>query len=435
MKKKVRILFVGIGPWNDIQSGNNILTNWFTGFPCEAVQIYVHAGLPCNKICTRYFHITDDMMVKSMVGARAGKSFEMSEKEQMVLQKERGLHIKESTMTTRAKALPRNFANIIKDFFWVFGRVNKKDMKAFVKEFNPDIVFCPHLFDFRFWRIERMVRQFTEAPFVAFTGDSEVSLNKVSYSPLFWIRQITLNLLFRKHIRLFKHYFTFSEEQAKRYHNISGIQTSTLYKCADFAANFESKLVGQPIRLVYAGNIIYNRWETLAVLADAIDIINEKGEKMVLDIYTNTKMTPKMAKRLENRRGTNVLGRVTPTELVDIYKKADIALHIESFAKKYRLSTKDSFSTKIVDLMNSTCAIMAVCWEYHNGLQYLQREDAAICISDLDKVQEVFQSICNNPSVIQSYARKAWECGKRNHTREVIQNHIAEVFEKAIQNS
>lgn len=85
--------------------------------------------------------------------------------------------------------------------------------------------------------------------------------------------------------------------------------------------------------------------------------------------------------------------------------------------------------------MSSTCAIMAVCWKYHNGLQYLQREDAAICISDLTKVQEMLQRICNNPSVIQSYARKAWECGKRNHTREAIQNHITEVFEKAIQNN
>ena len=426
----MKILFIGIGPWNDIQSGNNILTNWFTGFPCEAAQIYVHTGLPCNKICTRYFHITDDMMVKSMVGTRAGKSFEMSEAEQLEMQEKNGLIIKESAMTAHAKAMPRNLAKIITDFFWVFGRVNKKEMETFVKEFNPDIVFCPHLFDFRFWRIERMVHQITSAPFVAFTGDSEVSLNKVSYSPLFWIRQITLNLIFRKHIKLFKHYFTFSEEQAQRYHEISGIPTSTLYKCADLTEQFDPKPIGKPIRLVYAGNIIYNRWETLSVLADAIEVINEAGEKMVLDIYTNTKLTPKMAKRLENRRGTIVHGRVTPTELIEIYKKADIALHIESFTKKYRLDTKDSFSTKIVDLMNSTCAIMAVCWEYHNGQQYLQREDAAICISDLNKVQDVLQGVCDNPSKIQSYARKAWECGKRNHTREVIQNQITEVFEK-----
>lgn len=78
---------------------------------------------------------------------------------------------------------------------------------------------------------------------------------------------------------------------------------------------------------------------------------------------------------------------------------------------------------------------MAICWELHNGLQYLQRENAAICISDLTQIRDVLQNICNNPSSIQTYARKAWECGKRNHTREVIQNHITEVFSQVIQNN
>ena len=211
-----------------------------------------------------------------------------------------------------------------------------------------------------------MVRKFSKAPIAAFPGASEASLNRVSYSPLFWIRQITLNRLFKKHIKLFEHYFTFCEDQARRYEILSGKPASTLYKCADFVDKFESKPVGKPIHLVYAGNIIYNRWETLAVLADALEIINKDGEKMVLDIYTNTQLTPEMAKRLKNRRGTIVHGRVAPSELVEIYKRADIALHIESFTKKYRLDTKDSFSTKIVDLMSSTCAIMAVFWKDFN---------------------------------------------------------------------
>ena len=431
----MKILVVGVGAWNDIQYGNNVMTNWFEGYNAEFANIYVHAGYPCNSMCEKYMQITDSMMMHSIIGRRAGKIFSMTYAEQKNYNKREGLFVQNTNLEKRAKSLPVDIANLAKDSVWLLGRIDKIALKKFVQDFNPDIVFCHHVFNFNFWRVERLVRKFTKAPMVAFTGDSEASLNRVSYSPLFWIRQITLNRLFKKHIKLFEHYFTFCEDQARRYEILSGKPASTLYKCADFVDKFESKPVGKPIHLVYAGNIIYNRWETLAVLADALEIINKDGEKMVLDIYTNTQLTPEMAKRLKNRRGTIVHGRVAPSELVEIYKRADIALHIESFTKKYRLDTKDSFSTKIVDLMSSTCAIMAVCWKYHNGLQYLQREDAAICISDLTKVQEMLQRICNNPSVIQSYARKAWECGKRNHTREAIQNHITEVFEKAIQNN
>lgn len=411
------------------------MTNWFEGYDAEFANIYVHTGYPCNHICEKYMQITDTMMMHSIVGHRAGKVFSMTYDEQMNRTENEGLHVKKTSLERKAQSLPVDLANLAKDSVWLLGRMDKKSVKRFVQAFNPDIVFCHRVFNFNFWRIERLVRNYTKAPFLAFTGDSEVSLNKVSYSPLFWIRQFILNRIFKHHIKIYEHYFTFCEDQARRYEKISGKPASTLYKCADLAEIFNPKPVGKPIRLAYAGNIIYNRWETLAILADAIEIINADSEKMVLEIYTNTTLSPKMAKRLKNRRSTIVHGRVAPSELVEIYKKADIALHIESFNKKYRLDTKDSFSTKIVDLMNSTCAIMAVCWEYHNGLQYLRREDAAICISDLTKVQEALQCVCDDPSIIQSYALKAWECGKRNHSRGVIQKHITEVFEKAIQDN
>ncbi len=431
----MRILVVGVGPWNDVQYGNNVMTNWFEGYNAEFANIYVHTGNPCNSLCEKYMQITDLMMMHSIFGKRAGRVFNMTYDEQKTLSIKEGLYVQNTNLIIKAKALPSNIANIAKDSVWLLGRINKQALKRFIQDFNPDIVFCHHVFNFNFWKIERLVRTYTNVPMVAFTGDSEASLDKISYSPLFWIRQFILNRLFKKHIKMFDHYFTFCEDQARRYEIMSGKPASTLYKCADMADNFESKPVGKPIRLVYAGNIIYNRWETLAVLADALEIINQNGKKMTLDIYTNTQLTHDMADRLENRKGTTTHGRVTPSELVEIYKKADIALHIESFTKKYRLDTKDSFSTKIVDLMNSTCAIMAVCWELHNGLQYLQREDAAICISNLTKVQDTLQNICNNPTIIQTYARKAWECGKRNHTRKVIQDHISEVFSTVIQNN
>lgn len=431
----MKILVVGVGPWNDIQYGNNVMTNWFEGYNAEFANIYVHTGTPCNSLCEKYLQITDAMMMHSILGEKAGKTFCMAYDEQKKLSKEEGLFVHNTDLVIKAKTLPPSIANIAKDSVWLLGRINKQAVKQFVQDFNPDIVFCHHVFNFNFWRLERLVRQYTNVPMVAFTGDSEASLDKISYSPLFWIRQFILNRLFKKHIKIFDHYFTFCEDQARRYEFMSGKPASTLYKCADLPDNFEIKPVGKPIRLVYAGNIIYNRWETLATLADALEIINEDGVKMVLDIYTNTQLTPEMAIRLKNRRSTIVHGRVAPSELVGIYKQADIALHIESFTPKYRLETKDSFSTKIVDLMSSTCAIMAICWELHNGLQYLQRENAAICICDLTKIRDVLQNICNNPSSIQTYARKAWECGKRNHTREVIQNHITEVFSQVIQNN
>jgi len=429
----MRILVVGTGPWNDVQMGNNVMTNFFTGLDATFANIDTHYSTPCNNLCESYYCLTDDMMIRSFFGKKAGEKLYIPFAKQKELQEQSGLYMSNASSISRAKKLPLNIGLALKDIVWRYGKIDEESLKSFISDFDPDIVFCHHVFSMQAWRIERLVRKFTDAPMVAFTGDGEVSLKQFSLSPLFWIRRISLNIIFRKHIKQFSHYWTFCEEQAKWYQSFSGVPSSTLYKCADMPETFTPKTVGNPIRLVYAGNILYKRWETLAKIANALSFINWESTRMTLDIYTNTPLTESMSKALKNKKGTMVHGRVSPEELVEIYKQSDIALHIESFSLRDRLGTKDSFSTKIVDLMNSTCAMMAICWEGHNGYQYLKKEDAAICICEPDKISIELQKICEHPEIIQEYAKKAWECGCRNHTREVLKNQLCSVFEKLIE--
>ena len=123
-------------------------------------------------------------------------------------------------------------------------------------------------------------------------------------------------------------------------------------------------------------------------------------------------------------------GCVIPAELQEVYRHADIALHVESMDKKNRLTTRVSFSTKIIDLMASSCAILAVCWNRHCGYQYLLENDAAFCVDDYKKILPTLQRIVDNPALIAVYAQKAYECGRKNHTREKIQRQLKEKFEE-----
>ena len=123
---------------------------------------------------------------------------------------------------------------------------------------------------------------------------------------------------------------------------------------------------------------------------------------------------------------------VTSSELQEIYRNADIALHVESFDKKYRYATRVSFSTKIIDLMASTCAIMAICWDKHAGFQYLKKHDAAFCVSNYDEIKITLQKIVENSDLITEFSRTAWSCGTENHTSKIIHKDIYTVFKKII---
>ena len=143
-------------------------------------------------------------------------------------------------------------------------------------------------------------------------------------------------------------------------------------------------------------------------------------------------MTKEQEIALSEDKYIHFMGVTNPANLPKIYKEADIALHVESFDKKNMYATMHSFSTKIIDLMASTCAIMAICWDQNNGWNYLKNEDAAICLSDYSQILPKLREITENPRILVDYAYKAYDCGIRNHKREKIQKQLRDKFNKIV---
>lgn len=430
----MKILLITAEEWNDYVYGNGVLTNWFTGFDAEFAQIYTSPGLPNNKVCSKYFQIDERQMVKSLYSnTKAGREVKMptNEREQDAAKsnaQRKGIYgiFKKLSLWMHTPIV------MLQDFIWMTGRYDKAALQRFIDGYKPDVVFCPQLGNPKMWRLEKLVKGMTDVPFVAFTGDDEASYQQVSKSPLFWLRRWYCHNGLKNSVKIFSHYFMHSKEQAQDYTNEYGVPTSTLYKCGDFSNEFVKKSVGSPIRLVYAGRLYCNRWKTLAEIGKALHEINKHGERMVLDIYTQEALTNEQRKALSPENSVYMKGSVNPQQLKEVYRNADIALHVESMDKKNRLATRVSFSTKIIDLMASSCAILAVCWNRHCGYQYLRDNDAAFCVDNYSDILPMLQRIVDNPSLVQNYAQKAYECGRKNHTREKIQKQIREKFEELI---
>lgn len=170
----------------------------------------------------------------------------------------------------------------------------------------------------------------------------------------------------------------------------------------------------------------------MARIGEVLKQINTDRVRIRLDIYTQNETTRKHKQLLNDNKNIFLHSAISQKELSEVYKSSDIALHVESFELKYRLLTRLSFSTKIVDCLASSCAVMAISWKDHAGLKYLQKEDAAFCIDDISTLQQVIQNIANNPEMIIDYANKAWECGKRNHQIELIRQDLFNDFVKII---
>ena len=429
----MKILLITHEEWNDYVYGNGVLTNWFTGFDAEFAQIYLSPGLPNNTICKKYFHVSDAQMLNSILGrGKAGMEVSIPEtQEELELTKQDAQRVGIYGFFKKVSLSMYGVTMLLRDALWKMGRIDYDALKKFVEDFNPDVVFCPSMITPRMMMVEKMVSKMTKAPFVGFTADDEASFHQYRLSPLYWIRRLYIHNSFARHIKEFyKHYWTFSDEQAKEYTREYGVPASTLYKCGDFPCTLGEKEIGNPIKLVYAGRLYCNRWKTLGEIGKALREINRNGTRMVMDVYTVEQPTAEQKAALCPENSVYLHSKVTPSELKKIYEQADIALHVESFDKKYRLETRVSFSTKIIDLMASTCAILAICWNRHAGYQYLKAKDAAFCIDNYHDILPLLQRIADNPGLIREYTRKAYNCGVENHRRELIQSQIKEKFKE-----
>lgn len=428
----MRILLITEEVWNDLIFGNNVLQNWFEGMPdVEIVQICATPGRPFNTVCTRYFQLTDVMMLRSLFGPRAGRAFNTTVDE-MAESPQTHSYIAESRFYSFMKKISASPVKLAREALWNIGRFDRKVLAKFIGGIKPDVVFCPRLLTWKLMRLEKAVAKLTDAPFVAFTGDDEASFKEYSFDPLFWLNRFAFHQALKRHSRLYSHYFMHSADQAEEYRNDYGVETSTLFKCGNFQGEYKEKGIGTPIRMVYAGRLYCNRWKSLFEIGKALRIINNKGVRMVLDIYTQDTLTDEQREALSTDTFIYLKGSVNQQQLREVYRNADIALHVESLDKKFRLATRISFSTKIIDLMASTCAIMALCWEQHTGYKYLKENDAAFCVSNYNDILPLLRRICEKPELIKDYARKAWECGKANHSKAKIQRQLFDAFTDAV---
>lgn len=435
--RKMNILIIKNAEWNDVTFSNNLLTNWFEGVDANFANVYCGPGLPLNNVCEKYFQITDGQLLKSLfLIGRAGKPVSMSKhQEYKEKAKNNANRIGIYGFFKKISLVMRTPVMLLRDFLWLQGRYDKPALRKFIEDFSPDIILSYRVFNPQMYMLERLVFEYAKVPMVAYTGDDEVINDcypRIGFSQ--WRKNYTRRL-FSKQSSMYSHYFTHSADLCNQYTSKYGIPSSVIHKGAIFKEQMFEKDVHKPIRLVYAGRVCYGRWKTIVEIGKNIDRINGDGDNMQLYVYSQGILTEKEKADVKNIHSLNFMGAVGSSELVSIYENSDIALHIESFDKKYSLSTMYSFSTKIVDLMNSTCAIMAVCEEKQAGYKYLKENKAAFTISSYDAIYDVLLSIIKEPSSINTLALRAWELGKRNHDKKTnqitIMNNLKNIVTKS----
>lgn len=421
---KKRILIVSSEPWRDEISGGNVLTNLFSGFvdEYEFAQVYTNSQLPSNLVCKSYFHLSEGAMFGSLKRRSPfGKAlyFENYPKNNPVCRASED--ITKSGFFSFARKLRWDIMQTIRYTFWRYSNWKTPELAKYLLDFNPDVIFAPLCYDLHVLRLHRYIAQLTGKKLISYVYDDHLSLKQFSLSPVYWLNRFILHFTVIRTAKSYCLLYSMTQEQINEYEPILNVRMKLLKKVGDFSRD-EPKMekLNDPLKIIYGGNLFYNRDRMLQKVFNAIRKININEVKIQLFVYTQATLTAKLRNMLHDGRSSFLMGKVSSEELTKIYSESDLALHVESLGLKQRLITRLSFSTKIIDLMAAGRCLVAICWEKSSPFRYLKAEDAAICISNPVDIQIRLQQLVDNPGLVREYGLKSWKYGKENHDIQII---------------
>lgn len=420
----MNILIVSYESWRETNNGGNVLSNVFSAFHDDNIaQIYCSGELPQNSICKKYFQISDAMLLSE----KKGSVLEERDYETDIVEQSEVL---ENKIKNRIPEIFKEVSLFARELLWKLFNWKTKALEDFVKEFKPDIIFAPCYSYFHVSELALHVKGIAKCPMISYISDDNYSLKQFRFSAFFWINRIITRKWIRKLFAECSLVYTMTELQKKEYEEMLCRPMKVLCKSADF--QHVDKEVADPVQFIYAGGLYLNRWKVLAKLTKALASINKTQIKAQLHIYSGSKLSIYKEKKLNDCKNSFLHQAVPYSELIEKYRNSDVAVHVESFDLKNRLTTRLSFSTKIIDCMNSGCAILAIGPNSQAGMAYLKDNNAAICINNIKDIVFEITNVINNTELIKDYSKRAYHLGEKNHVKSNIDKMIKQDFSDVI---
>lgn len=420
--EKIRILLVTRESLRKDSNEGNVILSLFGEEPVELAHICCKSEQPDPDVCHgRYFQITDKMAVRKLLrGAPMGAvvqlgSIAQAEKPEAGLDSSKKFYDFFRTHNW-------NLFYILQDMLWALAGMKSPEMNAFIDAFKPDLVFAPLT---PYWyanRLQNEVIRQAGVPAVTYLYDDIYSLKQISLSPFYWLHRFAVRSSVRKNLPLYQYAYTMTEQQKQEYERLLNISMRVLRKCAP--EHSLQKIPHDGVKLIYAGGIYYGRDKTLIRVAQAVSGLRAEGYDVQLHIYTASPLKKRVEVQLNDGTASFVHSAVPSNLLAQKYAQSDIALHVESLRKKDALTTRLSFSTKIVDCLASGCAVLAICPEINAGWQYLQSEGAAMCVSRPAKIGDAIRKLATDNLLRECLCSAAMQCLEKNHNMAMTRKHF-----------
>lgn len=421
-----KVLSISLSTWRN-DSGIHTQTDLFKFWQRDRLaQIYTKSDAPNTPVCNKFFQISENAVIHSVfnrkpVGRRIENGGSVNEK---ALSAEQKLY----KMAHKKKSW---FMTLLREVVWSLGRWKTKALDDFVKDFDADVYFVPVYSVIYMAKIQRYIIKKFKKPYVCYLSDDNYTYKVCGKNIFAYIHRFFL----RKEVKFLAKncsgMFTITKIQAKETDRTFGTKSVVLTKGINYDdLIFDETLPHAPVKMVYTGNLLIGRGQSLAEISKALGNINKEKTVATFDIYSPT-ILDKKTMALFNSNGCRFCGAVPKEEVKAIQNSADVVVFAESLGKKHRYDARLSFSTKLTDYFASGKCIFAIGDEKIAPIIYLKENDAAITATNVFDIEKQLRYLLTTKGVIKEYGKKAFDCGKRNHEEAIIKKTFIDTILKA----
>lgn len=372
----MKILVITRNAWDDTNAIGNTLSNFFGNLDgVEFANIYFRSSHPNNDICKLYYRVTEKDILKNWFSCKKiGKRFVWNHQHDNEPVNKTAQ--KEKKLIRMIQKYNLKSAYQFSDFLWYSKKWINENLNEFIESFDPDVVVSFVKSSAQYFLTVRHLREKFHIPLFSWIADDE-------YTGLVRDRSF-------KKIECLKYILKesavvcgCSEELCDYYNSVFDCHATPLYKGCDLSRPLQTK-VHSPVKIVYAGNLQYGRLGIICKIADVL----EKQGNVSFDIYSNTLLSESEENYFQSKTCTRYLGKQEYHIIKDRLAEADVVLHVESFDQDQILKTRYSFSTKIIDCLQSGSILLAVGPSELASIAYVKKIPGTCVIekiSDLDR--------------------------------------------------
>ena len=407
----MNILVFSGGTWDDTKENGNTFSNFFNGKVWENdnfFNIYLRKSIPNNPVCKNYFQLPASDMIKYYFKPnKIGKKIILENNYR-------------DNLVTEIKSNEQKYINIIHTYSLSFiynlmNHIYRKQkwlndaLKNYIKTANPDIFFAFATNVSILKPTIEYIKKNTTAKIVLFISDDFYE----SYSKKIITERNKLKKEFSDIISMADKIYGITDELCNKYSKLFNKNIEILHKGCSFDYNIKNK-TNNPIKFVYAGNLLYGRAKILSKIAKAIEKSNTiNSKKAMLEIYTGTAVTDKLKQQLNITNSSIIMGKREYNAIKKIENEADYVLHVESFDKKQIETVKFSFSTKIIDCMQCGSCFVAIGPKQIASIKYVKKVPGVHVITNINMIEDEIIALINSQDTYQN-AKKIREFAKQN---------------------